>query len=202
MSNDKNASTKDNSNGGKGSKPSELEVSEQRRKDAQAALTPLQQELARVKAELAAAKSPTEPTITPERQQELDDMKFTKPDEWHKQMKEIESDEKVVKDKELDRLTKIETDKVQAQSFFEANPSLDKDVIKQIIPNAIQKRYEDGELTIGEVLNIGKKLLDGAPIASILAPDSPKIGDVAGSDKPTDSAKKKQVEQDWATVQI
>ena len=199
MSKNMNASTNtDNTDGGKGLSP--LELAEKRRRDAQAALTPLQQENIRLKAELAAAKTPNEPTVTPDEQQRLDDLKFTDPEAWRNEMNKIESESSKAHTEHVDRLTRIETDKVQAEAFFNAHPELDKEVIKQIIPTAIQKQYEDGELTIGQVLDVGKRLLDGAPIASVIAPKNPEIGKVAGSDKPTEQAKQKQVEVDWSTA--
>ncbi len=200
MSKDVNASTPSGNESGKVLDP--LELAEKRRKDAQAALTPLQQENARLKAELAAAKSQPTTVMTPEKQQELDDLMNTDPVKWRLEMNRIESETKTATDEQLKELTKIELDKEYTRSFFEANPDIDKDVVKQIIPTTIQKQYEAGEITVGEMLEIGKKLLDGAPVASVIAPNSPKIGDVAGSDKPSNNSKQKQVEVDWATAQI
>ena len=119
MSKDMHAST-DITTGGQ-SLNTKLEVSEKRRADAQAALTPLQQELARLKAELAAAKTPHTPDITPERQKELDDMKFTKPDEWRGEMNKIDKETQSANDIELARLTKVETDKQTVDTFFATN---------------------------------------------------------------------------------
>ncbi len=200
MSEDMHAST-DTTDGGP-SLEKQLEVSETRRKDAQAALTPVQQENARLKAELAATNTPLENVLTPEQTAALEDLKFTNPDEWRRQMNEQETKAEVAREKIVANSTKVETDKIEAQNFYKENPGIDPKIMVQIVPIAIQQRFENGELTMKETLDIGKRLLDGAPIASILTPDSPQIGKVAGSDKPSEKAKTEQVKIDWGSAII
>lgn len=177
-----------------------LEVSEKRRRDAQAALTPLQQENARLKAELEASKTPPKVELTPEREKELDDLKFTDPDKWRHEVNNIDKENQKAFTQKVDEEAKKIQDQQMVANFLADNPSLDHDLVKHVIPTAIQKRYSEGEISILEVLEIGKKLINGAPVASVMIPDSPNLGEVAGSDKPTNEAKQKQVVVDWATA--
>lgn len=201
MSTDVNASTPDTGSGEKAKDP--LAVAEQRRKDAQAALTPLQQENARLKAELQEQKhSVNTSVITPEKQTELDDLKFTDPDKWRTEMNTIEQENQKASQSRIDEETKKQTDIATTQQFLRQNPNLDAKLVQQVIPSAMKGKYEAGELSMQDLLDAGKKLLNGATVASVMAPNTPNIGDVAGSDKPTDQAKQKQVEKDWTKTLV
>ena len=181
---------------------SEVEVLTKRLKDAQAALTPLQQDRARLKAELEASKTPPKVELSPEREKELEDLKFTDPDQWRQEVNKLDEESQQAFTQKVDEETKKIQDQQAVVNFLADNPTLDKDLVKNVIPTAIQERYSNGEITMQEVLEIGKKLINGAPVASIMIPDSPNIGAVAGSDKPTNEAKQKQVEVDWTNTLV
>lgn len=193
--NDSSHSTPDTSSESSAQTP--LEVAEKRRRDAQAALTPLQQENARLKAELAATNTPPTTDISPEVKAELDDLKFSDPDAWRVKMNEIEQSSSEAYTKQVDANTRQEMALLEKEQFFQSNPGLDPELVRSVIPDAIKTRYENGELSYGQVLEIGKKLVDGAPVASVLAPSTPDMGGTSGSSSPTDTAKKQQVKQDW-----
>ncbi len=180
--------------------PNQLEVLEQRLKSAQGALTPAHQEIAKLKQELAAANSPVEASISPEKQTELDNLKFTDPDAWRTQMNTLEQANTDAVKKQVTEEMKMEQDKTATRLFLVSNPNIDVEVLRNVIPVALQEKYKNGEISIETILESGKRLLDGAPIASVLAPDSPNLGNVSGSDRPTNQAKQKQVEQDWSST--
>lgn len=195
MSKDSLHSTPDTSSESSALTP--LEVAEKRRRDAQAALTPLQQENARLKAELAATNTQPTTVVTPEVQAELDDLKFSDPDAWRVKMNEIDQSTTEAHTKQVDAETRRELAILEKEQFFQNNPGLNPDLVRDVIPDAIKSRYEAGEISFSQVLEIGKKLVDGAPVASVLAPSTPDMGGTSGSSTPTDTAKKKQVKQDW-----
>jgi len=90
------------------------ETSEKRRKDAQAALTPLQQESSRLKAELAVQSVATPIDVT--EQSRLEDLKYSDPDAWRAEMNKSESTQAEAYKAAVDtKQAEIETEMSQAE---------------------------------------------------------------------------------------
>jgi len=182
------------------------ETSEKRRKDAQSVLTPLHQENARLKAELATQGSA--PQISSEEQDRLNDLKFSDPDVWRAEANKADLALTKAHEEAVDaEYGKIVTEMTQeqlvanAKKFF-TDKSIDAATVINSMPKALQTMIDNGEIPLEEGLQRGIDLVNGATVKSVLAPSSPNLSNVAGSDKPTDGAKVKQQQQDWSSAVI
>ena len=200
-----NASTSDSASGDVDYKAL-YESTENRRKDAQSTLTPVQQENARLKAELATLK--TIPQALPvDVQEKLDELKYSDPDTWRVELNKAEADqmqntEASIKTKQGEIISEMSQEDIvrRTKSFFATHPEVDPKVIIDSMPKKLQEQLDNGTLSLEEALQKGIDLVNGATVMSVLAPSTPDIGKVAGSEKPSDKAKVEQSSQDWASA--
>lgn len=184
------------------------ESTEARRKEAHSSLTPVQQENARLKAELATLKS-TPAQLPAEEQQRLDDLKYSDPDAWRNEINVAEAslkeqNEQAIKAKEKEIVAELSQAEVtnRTKDFFAKQPELDPKTVIDSMPKVLLDQLDKGEASLEEVLQKGVELFNGATIKSVLAPKSPKLSDVAGSKAPTDGAKKQQATQEWGATLV
>jgi len=130
----------------------ELEKTQKRFRDTQAAYTKGQQELARMKAE----KETTPLIIDAKTQEELDTLKFEDPDAWKARLDKLDQEHKQ-KNKEI--LSKAEMASEMAKrevllSDFNANREtpITFDTIKKDVPFRITEKLSNGEVTFEEYL--------------------------------------------------
>jgi len=184
------------------------ETSEKRRKDAQSSLTPVQQENARLKAELA-IQSSTPSTFDAATAERLEELKYSDPDAWRLEYNAAEqartkAHEDAVKAKEIEivsEMTQAEVDTRMTQ-FFAARPDIDSQVVLDSMPKAILDKIDEGSIGLEDALQKTLDLMNGATVASVIAPSSPNLGDKAGSREPTDNAKRAQASQGWANALV
>lgn len=183
------------------------EAAEKRRKDAHAALTPVQQENARLKAQLAVG--PSTPAIPVEEQERLDELMYSDPAAWRIEMNKAEALQKqqyeaAVETKEKEIISELTQKQVteKTQAFFATMPEVDPKVVLDAMPKKLQDQLDNGEIGLEEYLQKGVDLIKGAPVASVLAPTAPKLSDVAGDKKPSVEARKAQSNEDWGATLI
>ena len=184
------------------------EASEKGRRNAQAELTPVQQELSRLRAENAILKEQPGANVDSTEQDRLNDLKFSDPDKWRAEMNESDKSqaqayEDRVKTKQAEIVTEMTQEQLVAntKAFF-ANKDIDPAVVINSMPKALQSMIDQGEITLDEGLQRGIDLVNGATVKSVLAPATPNLASVAGSDKPTDQAKMQQSNQDWSNMVV
>jgi len=184
------------------------EASEKGRRNAQAELTPVQQELSRLRAENAILKEQPGANVDSTEQDRLNDLKFSDPDKWRAEMNESDKSqaqayEDRVKTKQAEIVTEMTQEQLVAntKAFF-ANKDIDPAVVINSMPKALQSMIDQGEITLDEGLQRGIDLVNGATVKSVLAPATPNLASVAGSDKPTDQAKMQQSNQDWGEALV
>jgi len=193
------------------------ETAEQRRRDTQSMLTPLQQENIRLQAEneVLQAQSGGHPKISlePAEQIRLDDLKLSDPDAWRNELNTLEktatqqaqADYKVKVDaKVAETITKEEKALRQKEvlKFFDDNKDVDMESFNNVIPVSLQNAMKNNEITVTEFLDKGAAIVRNAPVASVSAPSSPDLGAVAGSASPSKEAIDKQKNTDWATALV
>jgi len=193
------------------------ETAEQRRRDTQSMLTPLQQDNIRLRAEneVLQTQSVGHPKVVlePAEQTRLDDLKLSDPDIWHKELNTLEQTARTqaqaaykseVDAKVTEKITTEEKALRQKEvlKFFEDNKDVDMESFNNVIPVSLQNAMANNEITVKEFLDKGAEIVRGAPIASVIAPNSPDIGAVAGSASPSKEAIDKQKNTDWATALV
>lgn len=155
----------------KGMSP-ELKVAvraEIRRRDTQADYTRTKQANRRLESERATLLDMTEATVelklTQQQKDELDELKFSDPEAWHKQMNKLEREalqaQRTVRDEKLKQTSKSALEKEELEerkqilADFNTEHGIDitDDVIANDVPPRIVKRLETGEVTFEGFLN-------------------------------------------------
>lgn len=184
------------------------ETTENRRKEAQSALTPVQQENARLKAQLAVGNS-VPMQLPVEEQERLDDLMYSDPQAWRVEANKAEQTlkqnyEAAVETKQGEIIAEMTQEQIvqRTKDFFATKPDVDPKTVIDIMPKKLQEQLDNGDITLDEYLQKGVDLLKGATVASVLAPNSPNLSDVAGDRKPSSEAIKKQSNTDWGAALI
>ena len=143
--------------------------------------------------------------FTPEQKAELEDLKFSDPDEWRKKLNEYETTARTARlneiDVELKQVSKttldtqeLEERKTTLANFQEANPELviNDDVIASDIPPRIMKELETGKITFEAFLDkCATYLKTGKVVKQDDVLDQPNLGKVGGGNEPDKNAKTK-----------
>lgn len=183
------------------------ETSEERRKEAQSTLTPVQQENARLKAELAVQG--TIPVVDAAEAERLDDLKHADPEKWREELNQAEEAHNkaynaAVDAKQVEIVSEMDQAEVtrRTKAFFAGIPAVDPKVVIGSMPKALNDMIDAGEIGLEDALQRGVDLINGATVSSVLAPSSPNLSKVAGANEPTNDAKKKQASQDWSSALV
>ncbi|RLA58964.1 MAG: hypothetical protein DRQ78_11205, partial [Epsilonproteobacteria bacterium] len=183
------------------------ETSEKRRKDAQSTLTPVQQENAELRAENATLR--TTPQVDVVEQERLDDLKYSDPDAWRREVNQAEiAQQQVYKEsvqtKKEEIMANMSNEEIarRANAFFADKPEIDPKVVIGAMPKQLQTLLDDGTVTLEEALQKGIDLVNGATVKSVLTTTTPNLGTVAGSKAPTSEAKQNQSKQDWGATLV
>ena len=171
-------------------------TAEKRRRDTQSGYTKSQQELKKTQAIAAELSSTLEREIVaklPEdKAAELEELKHQNPEQWHKELKKLESEQANNAKARLQEIentavgkSELEVRQEQFAAFQEAYPDLklSDDVIENDIPPRITKQLADGKIDFAGFLEACKDYLTkGKVIAKGDAPpDIPNLGKVPGS---------------------
>lgn len=150
-------------------------------KDTQAGFTKKSQELAKLKADREYKKQ-----LTPERQEELNNLKETNVDEWYKQMK-IEEDKKAeIANTAVDTVTTATSREQQLASFNANNgASLTQDQLDYDVPLRLKKQLEAGEVGYEEYLKKANEFVtSGKVVGTPETLDQPNLNNTKGADTP------------------
>ena len=182
------------------------ETSEKGRRNAQAQLTPVQQELSRLRAENAILREQPDTAVDNTEKARLDELKYSDPDAWRTEINKFEQSQDKSHADRVDAkygeiISEMSDEQMVATTkrFFEGK-SIDPAVVINAMPKGLQDLIDTGSITLEEGLQRGVDLVNGATIKSVLAPGTPKLSDVAGSSKPTNEAKAQQSNQDWGAM--
>lgn len=190
---------------------------ERRRRDTQAEFTKTRQQNKALQAEkstlLQKATADVKLELTPEQQEEMDDLKFSDPDEWRRKMNVLEQ-EAIQKaqaglDEELKKVStssleeeEIERRKEVLNQFSKVFPDfkLDDDVIANDIPPRITKKLEEGAISFEDYLHeCYNYLKTGKVVADSSAPNTPNLNKYGGGDTPDKSAGKEDIVKSYAS---
>jgi len=124
---------------------------EKRFKDTQAAYTKKSQENVELKAKLAVRS--TVPVMSDSEKDRLEDLKYTDPDTWRKELGELEAKATQTYNEQLQvetsKLTALEQRELTYNNFLASHPdvTINDDVITYDVPKRITSKLESGEIT-------------------------------------------------------
>ena len=169
-------------------------------RDNQSAYTKTRNELKALEAELKALKDQVAkyetPTaqLTEEESKELEELKYTDPDEWFKRMKALEAQAQEKVKEKLDEVSKQARQQTEQeyriQRLEEYNKTLETpmtpEMIELNVPPVWGKKLQDGEIDFDQFLDKAAEFIFGPK--TVAKPDTPEQGtnlaQVAGSGTP------------------
>ena len=167
---------------------------EKRYKDTQASYTKARQELAALKAQLQVQNTSQ---IDPKVQEELEDLKYSNPDEWRKKLGQIEQEREAKLAEETRKLTELERRQLVFEEFRINHPDvhIDDDVLTYDVPRRITKKLEENKITFEEFLGeVYDYLKTPKVIGSGAKPiNQPNLSKFGGGDSPTKDATGKDI---------
>lgn len=185
-------------------------IAERRRRDTQSEYTKMSQKAKALEAEKAKlfdrAVGDVSMTLTPEQKEELEDLKFSDPEEWRKRINTLEKESRTKRSQEIEEELKqvststLKTSELERRTellstFNSSHPDfpIDDDVIANDIPPRITKKLETGQITFEAFLH---ECYDYAKKGKIVKdtvqdPDMPNMSKAAGGSMPDKEALKK-----------
>jgi Skp family chaperone for outer membrane proteins len=176
---------------------------EKRFKDTQAGYTKSRQEIAALKAHLTVAGKTL--AISDEEKDRLEDLKYTDPDTWRKELGAIEQKQTQTYNEELAKTTKELTELEQRELAFNefkvSHPDVEitDDVIAYDVPKRITSKLEKGEITfeayLEEVYDYLKapKVIGGTSKVS----EQPNLSEMGGGSQSADYAVGEDIRQSY-----
>ena len=186
---------------------------EKRRRDTQAAYTKAQQEKIALQKEkealeeLVAQELEKSLDLTPEQQEELDELKLIDPDEWRARLNALEQEQKTMKKSKIKELQ----DKAREEAITEAeierrrqvleewqvkhpDVELDDEIIANEVPPKYMKDLEEGKVSFEDFLDRVYDFLTANKIVpQDKAPNTPNLSKVSGGATPSDNAKAEDI---------
>lgn len=179
---------------------------EKRYKDTQGAYTKSQQELKVLKAKLQAMEKLTTPqvNIPPEMKAELDELKYSNPDEWRAKINVLEQKAKDTLKEEVETEASkvivedtLVTRQKQLEEFNRSHPELKltDDVIKYDIPPRITTQLEQGKITFEQFLEQASNFLSAPKVIGDgnTVTNQPDLTTVGGDSTPTKASTDKDI---------
>jgi Skp family chaperone for outer membrane proteins len=159
---------------------------EKRFKDTQAGYTKSRQEIAELKAQLAV--SGKAPGISAEDKDRLEDLKYTDPDAWRKELGALESKQTQTYNEELAKATKeltaLEQREMAFNEFQLSHPDvvITDDIITYDVPKRITNKLEKGEITFEGYLQEVYEYLKAPKVigSATKANEQPNLSDLGG----------------------
>lgn len=186
-------------------------MAERRRRDTQADYTRISQKAKalEVEKETLVARIIDSPILdlTPEQKEELDQLKFSEPEEWRKRINTLEQEIKAKRKANVDEdLSKVSTETLATQEkerrktvlaqFNEAHPDfvIDDDLIANEIPPRIVKKLENGSITFEDFLQECYDYSKTDKVVKQAKPlDQPNLSKVPGGSRPDNKAVREDV---------
>ena len=167
---------------------------EKRYRDTQAEFTRKAQEAAALKAKLKVYEETAKPTmhIPSDKQQELEDLKYSDPEAWRAEMNKLEEAYKADLNKKIEatanELTELERRELVLKDFYASHPGFVLD--DQDIPPRISNKLAKGEITFEQFLSETYEFLHKPrKIATGDKPlNQPNLSKVGGGDTPDANA--------------
>lgn len=195
---------------------------EKRFKDTQAFATKIAQEkaekekeLAELKAELSVLKTTAQPSmsISKEMQEELEDLKYSDPEEWRKKLNQLESearnefDSKVA---EARNATSMQLELSKRASILNEYKAKHPDIaftdelLNLDIPGRIVKKLENGQVTYEEFLNEVVNFVKAPKVigSTNSTLDQPNLSKVGGDDTPTKDGTNKNLAKTYESMEF
>lgn len=191
-------------------------MAERRRRDTQADYTKVTQKAKALEAEKATLlqKIVDNPDLdlSPERKEELEQLKFEDPEEWRKQVNALEKESKQKRkasiDEELSKTsaTALETEELERRTnvlaeFNASHPdfTINDDVIANDIPPRIVRKLETGKITFEDFL---QECYDYSKTGKVIKQettlDQPNLTKVPGGSKPDNKAVAEDIHTSYA----
>lgn len=187
---------------------------EKRYKDTQASYTRSQQLLKAAQAENEALKKVVTPTISisADKQKELDDLMYSDPQAWRKEMNQLEADAQKSHDDNIATAVSTVTAQAElerrAQVLAEFNQSHELNITDETIqfdvPPRLTKKLELGEVTfeqylddVADYLKLPKKVATANKTL-----EQPNLGKQGGDNTPTKTSQKKSFVEEYRKMQF
>ena len=169
----------------------DLTILVKREKDTRAAYTKGQQKIKALEAENAtlASQVNTSLSLSAEQAEELEDLKYSDPDAWRKQLNEYEAENTKMNNKKVEEAQQKANYEFEltnrGQLLEEFNKTLEvpitDETIQNDVPPRITAKLESGDITFEEFLNeVTTYLGKGKVVANPNTLDQPNIGHTGG----------------------
>ena len=179
-------------------------MAEKRRRDTQTAFNQERQKNIAFEAELTEYRTQAERDavnrMSSEQQAELEELKYSDPENWRTRLNEIEQQNKAafeVQAAELSNKAKTKSERASREEalaeWVAANPDLElnDETIEDNIPPKYMKQLDKGEISFDEFLGVAKRYLSkGKTLAKEEGPaKTPDLSSVGGSTVPNESGR-------------
>lgn len=176
---------------------------EKRFKDTQAGYTKSRQEIAELKAQLAVAGKT--PEISAEDKDRLEDLKYTDPDAWRKELGALESKQTQTYNEELAKatreLTALEQREIAFNNFQISHPDvvITDDIINYDVPKRITSKLEKGEITFEDYLEEVYEYLKAPKVigSTTKALEQPNLNELGGNSRAADYTASEDIRQSY-----
>ena len=176
---------------------------EKRFKDTQAGYTKSRQEIAELKAQLAVAGKT--PEISAEDKDRLEDLKYTDPDAWRKELGALESKQTQTYNEELAKatreLTALEQREIAFNNFQLSHPDIviTDDIITYDVPKRITNKLEKGEITFEDYLEEVYEYLKAPKVigSTTKALEQPNLNELGGNSRAADYTASEDIRQSY-----
>jgi len=186
---------------------------EKRRRDTQAAYTKAQQEKLALQKEkealenLIAQELEKSLDLSPEQQEELEELKLIDPDEWRRKLNELEKEQKTMKKSKIKELQDQarqealqEAEVLRRQQILEEWQAKhpDVEITDEVIANEVPPKYikdlEEGKISFEDFLDkVYNFLTANKVIPQEKAPNKPDLSKVSGGATPSENAKAEDI---------
>jgi hypothetical protein len=195
----------------------QLELAEQRRKETQAAYTRGQQALKAKEAELEALRQQLDTsvkvTLSPEQQEELDNLKYDDPDAWREKLNSFEKNAKQEANAKFAKLTGeagkaagIQFELERRQQVLEefnasASIAITDEIISNEVPPRITNKLAKNEVSFEEFLaEVSEYLNKGKVVGNPETLNQPNMGKIGGSVSPKDFKPEKTLSEGYSKL--
>lgn len=176
---------------------------EKRFKDTQAGYTKSRQEIAELKAKLAVAGKT--PEISAEDKDRLEDLKYTDPDAWRKELGALESKQTQTYNEELAKATKeltaLEQREIAFNNFQISHPDvvITDDIITYDVPKRITNKLEKGEITFEDYLEEVYEYLKAPKVigSTTKSLEQPNLNELGGNSRAADYTASEDIRQSY-----
>jgi len=168
-------------------------------KDTQASYTKSRQQLKALEKENELLKS-GKLKISPEKQKELDDLKYSNPEKWRQELAKIEQEQQ----QEIQKAIQDATLEAKIDLFKSNYPDVTPDMLQNDLPPRLIKKLEDADIdTFEDVAKEAYEYLKKTKVINPKNPDTmgqPNLNNVSGGSTPDKQNAQNEIMQKWSSL--